>query len=180
VVRVQRNIEDSDAVPTQHLYAGLDLEIQAIWGLLDEVKDPEIPVLSLRDLGVLRDVEKINDKVIVTITPTYSGCPAMDTIRNDIKTSLAESGYPDNEVLTVLSPAWTTDWMSDEGKKKLEQFGIAPPGNTKSIKQLVCCPRCKSENTNLISEYGSTACKAMYQCNHCKEAFCILRSFRKK
>lgn len=176
MVTAQHNInEDSDDDYAHRLRADCGAEMQAIWELLDEVKDPEIPVLSLMDLGILRDVEKINDKVIVTITPTYSGCPAMDTIRNDIKNVLAGSGYPDSDVLTILSPAWTTDWMSAEGKQKLEQFGIAPPGHTKSPEQLICCPRCKSENTKLISEYGSTACKAMYQCNHCKEAFCYFK-----
>jgi len=152
-----------------------DAELQGIWELLDEVKDPEIPVLSLWDLGILRNVEKINNKVVVTITPTYSGCPAMDVIRDDIKTVLANSAYPDNEVKTVLSPPWTTDWMSEAGKHKLEQFGIAPPAGTKLEEQSVCCPRCRSEKTLLISEYGSTACKAMYQCNDCKEAFCYFK-----
>ncbi len=155
--------------------AGGDAELQVIWTLLDEVKDPEIPVLSIRDLGVLRDVEKIKGKVIVTITPTYSACPAMDTIRDDIGTVLAASGFPDSEIKTILSPAWTTDWMSETGKRKLEQFGIAPPGNTNSPEQAIHCPRCQSEETNLISEYGSTACKAMYRCSECKEAFCYFK-----
>jgi ring-1,2-phenylacetyl-CoA epoxidase subunit PaaD len=176
VVTAQHNInEDDDGDYSPGLRADCSAGVRAIWDLLDAVKDPEIPVLSLWDLGILRDVEKIDDKVIVTITPTYSGCPAMDTIRNDIKKVLAESGYRDCEVKMVLSPAWTTDWMSVEGKQKLEQFGIAPPGNTLAAEQLICCPRCKSENTKLISEYGSTACKAMYQCDHCKEAFCYFK-----
>jgi len=168
-------LDSSDEPCSYKGRADCDAEVQAIWKLLDAVKDPEIPVLSLWDLGILRNVEKINNKVIVTITPTYSGCPAMDVISDDIRTVLAESAYPDNEVKTVLSPAWTTDWMSIEGKQKLEQFGIAPPARTKSVEQSVCCPRCRSDNTLLISEYGSTACKAMYQCNHCKEAFCYFK-----
>jgi ring-1,2-phenylacetyl-CoA epoxidase subunit PaaD len=152
-----------------------DAELGAIWDLLDEVKDPEIPVLSLRDLGVLRKVEKTDGKVIITITPTYSGCPAMETMREDIENKMSESGYPNYEVRTVLSPAWTTDWMSEEGKQKLEQFGIAPPSHTRIVNPQIYCPRCKSEKTELLSEYGSTACKAMYQCSQCKEAFCYFK-----
>jgi ring-1,2-phenylacetyl-CoA epoxidase subunit PaaD len=164
-----------DSVSTANVRTDSDAEVNAIWDLLDEVKDPEIPVLSLWDLGVLRSVEKILDKIIITITPTYSGCPAMETMRNDIESILSESGYPNHEIRTVLSPAWTTDWMSDEGKQKLEQFGIAPPGHTTAEIQTVCCPRCRSGDTLLISEYGSTACKAMYQCSQCKEAFCYFK-----
>jgi ring-1,2-phenylacetyl-CoA epoxidase subunit PaaD len=160
---------------SEHLQADMDTEIAAIWRLLDRVKDPEIPVLSLADLGVLRSVEKIGNTVRISITPTYSGCPAMETMREDIKTILAESGYPENEVLTVLSPAWTTDWMSAEGKIKLEEFGIAPPAHTQDPESAICCPRCKSENTQLLSEFGSTACKAMYQCQQCKDTFCYFK-----
>ncbi|MFT5134050.1 MAG: ring-1,2-phenylacetyl-CoA epoxidase subunit PaaD [Gammaproteobacteria bacterium] len=168
-------VEGRDNEITHRLRFDGEPEVQAIWELLDKVKDPEIPVLSIWDLGILRDIRIVNEEVIVTVTPTYSGCPAMDVIRSDIKSVLAESGYPDCEVETVLSPAWTTDWMSEEGRQKLEQFGIAPPAKTTSIKKEVCCPRCKSENTRLISEFGSTACKAMYQCVQCKEAFCYFK-----
>lgn len=150
-------------------------DVEKIWDLLDAVLDPEIPVLSIWDLGILRNVEKLSEKIIITITPTYSGCPAMDTIRHDIESVLASSGYDNCEVRMVLSPAWTTDWMSAEGKQKLEEFGIAPPANTKAVNQIIRCPRCKAENTNLISEYGSTACKAMYQCDQCKETFCYFK-----
>lgn len=160
---------------SHRLRTDIDPQAKAIWELLDEVKDPEIPVLSIWDLGVLRNVEIVNNKVIVTITPTYSACPAMDVIRSDIENVLVNSGYVDSEIKTILSPAWTTDWMTEEGKHQLEQFGIAPPAHTKSNKTSVCCPRCASENTKLISEYGSTACKAMYQCNHCKEPFCYFK-----
>ncbi len=176
MVSAQLHIEDSrDNICSHRLRADIDPEEQTIWDLLDEVKDPEIPVLSIWDLGILRNVALVNNKVIVTITPTYSACPAMDVIRSDIKNVLGKSGYANSDVKTILSPAWTTDWMTEEGKHKLEQFGIAPPAHTKSIKNSVCCPRCASENTKLISEYGSTACKAMYQCNHCKEPFCYFK-----
>ena len=175
VAAVSRLSGQGDSVSTAKLRADSDAEVSAIWDLLDEVKDPEIPVLSLWDLGVLRNVEKIRDKIIITITPTYSGCPAMETMRNDIQSTLSESGYSNHEVRTVLSPAWTTDWMSEQGKQKLEQFGIAPPAHTRAEAQNVCCPRCRSEDTLLISEYGSTACKAMYQCSQCKEAFCYFK-----
>ena len=153
-----------------------DNGLEAIWGLLEQVKDPEIPVLSLHDLGILRNVERIGSGLKVTITPTYSGCPAMDTIRDDIKQLLNRSGYKDVEIKTVLSPAWTTDWMTEEGKSKLLQFGIAPPGKVAESLKSVLCPRCRSAETNLISEYGSTACKSMYQCNACKEPFCYFKA----
>ena len=175
VAVVSNSAGQSDDAGTVDMRTNSDAEVSTIWDLLDEVKDPEIPVLSLWDLGVLRNVEKSLDKIIITITPTYSGCPAMETMRQDIESILTRSGYPNYEIRTVLSPAWTTDWMSDEGKQKLEQFGIAPPGHTKAETQTVCCPRCRSEDTLLISEYGSTACKAMYQCSQCKEAFCYFK-----
>lgn len=176
MVNAQLNIKNSrDELCSHRLRTDIDPEAQAIWDLLDEVKDPEIPVLSIWDLGVLRNVALVNNKVIVTITPTYSACPAMDVIRSDIKNVLVNSGYADIDIKTTLSPAWTTDWMTEEGKHQLEQFGIAPPAHTKSNKTSVCCPRCASENTLLISEYGSTACKAMYQCNLCKEPFCYFK-----
>jgi ring-1,2-phenylacetyl-CoA epoxidase subunit PaaD len=169
-----KNVSDSDF--NQGVGAVSDPEVQAIWDLLEEVKDPEIPVLSILELGVLRNVALLNNKAIITITPTYSGCPAMDAISTDIRSSLAKSGYLDIQVLTVLSPAWTTDWMSEEGKEKLVKFGIAAPALTETGSQAVCCPRCKSESTHLISEYGSTACKAMYQCDLCQEAFCYFKA----
>jgi len=149
--------------------------VAVLWRLLEKVKDPEIPVLSLRDLGVLRDVEKKGERVTVTITPTYSGCPAMDVMRSDIRSVLAEAGYGDCEVKTVLSPAWTTDWMTDEGRRKLKEFGIAPPAHSSAADQSVRCPRCAADSTVLISEYGSTACKAMYRCEQCSETFCYFK-----
>ena len=154
------------------------LEHQEIWELLEQVSDPEIPVLTVVDMGVIRGVSIENDVVEIVLTPTYSGCPAMDMIEVDIKAVLQENGYNKTKVNLVLSPAWTTDWMSESGKKKLKEYGIAPPeGKTldKSVlfaepKQIEC-PRCASRNTKMISQFGSTACKALYQCDDCKEPF---------
>ena len=152
---------------------------EKIWKLLQEVNDPEVPVLSVIDLGIARDVKINNDEVEIVITPTYSGCPAMDLISMNIKMALLEHGYKKIKITSVLSPAWTTEWMSEHGKEKLKAFGIAPP----TAKQQVChtelfhdgeaiqCPRCNSYNTRLISQFGSTACKALYQCNDCHEPF---------
>lgn len=140
------------------------------------VVDPEIPVLTIDDLGVLRDVAVDDDgRVQVTITPTYSGCPAMETIREDIVNALADNGFHDVDVHTRLSPAWTTDWMSEEGKRKLEEYGIAPPhtrdATTVMVGLSVRCPQCGSPHTHEISRFGSTACKALWVCNACGEPF---------
>ena len=146
--------------------------IAKIWALLEEVTDPEIPVLSVLDLGIVRDVNIYGDEVEVIITPTYSGCPAMDMITINIKMALLEKGYKNVKVTSVLSPAWTTDWMTDEGKRKLNEYGIAPPQLSQhSEDALIQCPQCNSFNTKLISQFGSTACKALFQCNDCKEPF---------
>lgn len=150
---------------------------QRILQLLDQVKDPEIPVISVRELGVLREVEVIDDKVIVTITPTYTGCPAMDVMKEDIVKELHLAGIANVEVKQVLSPAWTTDWISEEGKAKLKAYGIAPPEKTADIRALkgktpvVECPQCGSKNTVMIAPFGSTACKALWKCNDCLEPF---------
>ncbi len=143
-----------------------------IWQLLEQVPDPEIPVLSILDLGIVRDV-KINEGLVeIIITPTYSGCPAMDAISMDIRLKLIENGIKNFKITSVLSPAWTTDWMTEEGKIKLNKYGIAPPKISldKSDTPPVC-PQCKSADTKLLSQFGSTACKALYQCNDCKEPF---------
>lgn len=157
-----------------------------IWKLLETVPDPEVPVLSITDLGIVRKVQ-IYDAIQrppsggleIFITPTYTGCPAMDVINMNIRMALAEKGFSKVEIKNVLSPAWTTDWMSEAGKQKLKAFGIAPP----NVKQQVCtpevfhkeeaiqCPHCNSYNTSIISYFGSTACKALYKCNNCKEPF---------
>ncbi len=144
---------------------------------MEEVFDPEVPVLTIVDLGVLRNVEVIGEAVKITITPTYSGCPAMKRIEDDIIELLKEKGIDKVEVDLVLSPAWTTDWLSAEGRVKLKEYGIAPPENEvdKSVlfaePTVVPCPKCDSRDTKLISQFGSTACKAHYQCNTCLEPY---------
>lgn len=141
--------------------------------LLSTVVDPEIPVLTLADLGIIREVQCDNDSVEITITPTYAGCPAMQTMRTDIENVLEKAGYRHVKVRQCLSPAWTTDWMSDSGREKLRAYGIAPPLKTtcgKSIDRIEC-PQCKSAEVKRISEFGSTACKALYQCRECLEPF---------
>lgn len=150
-----------------------------IWSILATVEDPEVPVLSVIDLGIVREVTFREGSPVIVITPTYSGCPAMDMIRVRIRMAMLEHGFPDVQIQTVLSPAWTTDWMSEKGKEKLKAFGIAPP----LPQQMVChpglfhreeaipCPRCNSYHTTRISEFGSTACKAIYRCEDCGEPF---------
>ena len=137
--------------------------------ILENVTDPEIPVISIVDLGIVRDVKVTGEEVEVVITPTYSGCPAMLEIEKDINNSLKEAGVQKVKITTVLSPAWTTDWMSEEGKRKLEEYGIAPPNPTNPDE--IACPQCKSKNTVLLSQFGSTACKSLYKCNDCLEPF---------
>ena len=151
---------------------------QLIWNILEEVKDPEVPVLSVVDLGIVRSVKISGDKIDIIITPTYSGCPAMDVINMDIRLKLIEKGFRNITIQQQLSPAWTTDWMSEEGKKKLSAFGIAPPNPKQQFcttemfqQEAVQCPRCTSWHTELISQFASTACKSMYRCLNCKEAF---------
>ena len=142
--------------------------------MLEEVKDPEVPVLSVVDLGVIRSVEMESEtEPIITITPTYSGCPAMDMINMDIRLKLLEQGFKNIIIKTILQPAWTTDWMTDTGKQKLKAYGIAPPQYSSDYKgdEVVPCPQCHSTNTQLLSQFGSTACKALYQCRDCKEPF---------
>lgn len=156
-----------------------------VWKILETVTDPEVPVLSVIDLGIVRKVEAHQTHpsggwgVIVTVTPTYSGCPAIDVMKMNIRMALLQEGFKDIRIEQVLSPAWTTDWMSEAGKEKLKAYGIAPP----QYKQAVCtpdsfqeeeaiqCPMCNSYHTKLISQFGSTACKALYRCNDCKEPF---------
>lgn len=138
--------------------------------IVARVADPEIPVLTIDDLGILRDVAVVDDRVVVTITPTYSGCPALEAIRGDVARSLRDHGAEEVEVRTVLSPAWTTDWMSEAGRRKLAEYGIAPPGP--ALLQLgVCCPRCGSADTRELSRFGATACQAQYVCQACLEPF---------
>ena len=151
---------------------------------MQQVADPEVPVLSVIDLGIVRDIKIFTtppgeESIEVFITPTYSGCPAMDVISMEIKMLLLENGFKKVTVTHILSPAWTTDWMSEAGKQKLKAYGIAPPGPTASVcditlfakEEAVQCPRCQSYNTTLVSQFGSTACKAHYRCNDCLEPF---------
>ena len=152
--------------------------ISYYWKLLEQVKDPEIPVLSIVDLGIVREVNIEAEAVEIVITPTYSGCPAMDFIEVNIKSLLQSSGENNIAVKTVLSPAWTTDWISESGKERLKNYGIAPPVGASDDKSLlfaedvkVACPRCDSLNTKMLSRFGSTACKSLYQCEDCLEPF---------
>ncbi|HLA55773.1 MAG TPA: 1,2-phenylacetyl-CoA epoxidase subunit PaaD [Flavobacterium sp.] len=145
--------------------------------ILESVSDPEIPVLSIMEMGVVRAAEMKNNIAEITITPTYSGCPAMDVIGDDIKKALKENGI-EAKIDLVLSPAWTTDWITPKGRRALEKYGIASPLEAEADKEallgnkkLVKCPQCGSFNTKLISQFGSTACKAFFQCQDCQEPF---------
>jgi len=160
--------------------SSIDKHVLFLKSILDEVTDPEIPVLTINEMGILRNVQYDGETVVVTITPTYSGCPAMDQITDDVGKALGECGYPKFKVSLVLSPAWTTDWMSEDAKEKLRSYGIAPPCKTSALDSVTgehklnfsaACPQCKSLNTKLISEFGSTACKALWKCNDCLEPF---------
>ncbi|MGO4383159.1 1,2-phenylacetyl-CoA epoxidase subunit PaaD [Specibacter sp. RAF43] len=160
-------------------------EQESAWEIAARVCDPEIPVLTIADLGILRSVDVYDDggtapAVQVTITPTYSGCPAMDAIRDDLVTVFGQEGYRNVNVLMVLSPAWTTDWMTAAGRAKLEEYGIAPPsGHSRAgghsgpvrLALQVKCPQCQSLNTKELTRFGSTSCKALYVCQDCKEPF---------
>jgi ring-1,2-phenylacetyl-CoA epoxidase subunit PaaD len=148
------------------------------------VLDPEVPVLTIADLGVLRDVTvEADGRVTVTVTPTYSGCPAMDVIRRDVEEAVRAAGFPDVQVRTVLSPAWTTDWMTDRGRRALADYGIAPPQRHRSttgpvvVSLSVRCPQCDSGDTRELSRFGSTACKSMWACNACLEPFDHFKAF---
>jgi len=145
------------------------------WGIAAAVLDPEVPVLTIEDLGILRTVEATDDGVVVTITPTYSGCPAMEAIRSDILAAFADAGRHDVRVDFVLAPAWTTDWMSDEGKRKLLDYGIVPPqprgAGPVGLALTLRCPQCGSPDTRELSRFGSTACKSLWVCNVCAEPF---------
>ena len=178
---------------------GADHPHHALWLLLENVCDPEIPVVSLREMGVLRDIREGPDGLHVIITPTYSGCPAMTQMHDDVQTALAAAGVQ-AQVLTQLAPAWSTDWLTDEAREKLRRYGIAPPNGSASLygnasqtaegsamagvvskvvlfnrstsrTDDVACPQCDSSNTTEVSRFGSTACKAMYRCLDCMEPF---------
>ena len=149
------------------------------WEVLRGIPDPEIPVISIVDLGIVRDVTVEGTEVAVAITPTYSGCPAMYAIEEDIVARLRAAGYTQVLVTQRLAPAWTTDWLAPEARERLREYGIVPPGPLRGIdahrinihSRSVPCPRCESQNTERLSEFGSTACKAMYRCLDCREPF---------
>jgi ring-1,2-phenylacetyl-CoA epoxidase subunit PaaD len=182
-------VSDPETAERRHTAQGNTAQAKA-WAVAATVCDPEIPVLTIEDLGILRDVQVTTEPsaddagmvpaVVVTITPTYSGCPAMDAIRDDLTAAFHGAGYPDVRVDLVLSPAWTTDWMSESGKAKLEQYGIAPPSGHSAANRhagpvrlslAVKCPQCSSLNTKELTRFGSTSCKALYVCQDCKEPF---------
>lgn len=152
----------------------------SVWQLLATVRDPEVPVLSVVDLGIVRKVVIVNANTIsIIITPTYSGCPAMDIINMQLRMVLLENGFKQVHIEQVLSPAWTTGWMTEEGKEKLRAYGIAPPLPKQTVchpdvfqeEEAIQCPHCLSYHTRLVSRFGSTACKALYQCLDCREPF---------
>lgn len=155
-----------------------ELDIRA---LLDSVPDPEVPVLSVVDLGVVRAIRILSPKqhIQLEVTPTYTGCPAIDMIKVNMRMALLQAGYKTIDIKEVLSPAWTTDWMTDAGKEKLKAYGIAPPLPKQSVctpdafqeEEAIACPQCGSHHTHIVSRFGSTACKALYQCDDCREPF---------
>lgn len=154
----------------------LRLNTQAVYDLIAEIPDPEIPVITIKDLGILRDVRAVHDTYTVVITPTYTACPAMKMIEDQIKKILVARGIDKIKVELTYEPAWTTDWLTEEAKAKLKKYGIAPPTRLAcnklfSTHEEVVCPRCNSKQTDLISRFGSTACKALYICKDCKETF---------
>jgi ring-1,2-phenylacetyl-CoA epoxidase subunit PaaD len=161
------------------------LTVERVRAILDSVKDPEVPVVSVIELGIVRDVSVDGTRVAITITPTYSGCPAMREIEQDIRAALTAAGIGDVTLETVYAPAWTTDWIGADAREKLRRYGIAPPGRAEhgGLVMLahrradVACPRCGSHDTALQSEFGSTACKAIHVCNACREPFDEFKAF---
>ena len=148
-----------------------EISTDTIWGILKTIPDPEIPAISIVDLGIIRDVQCDDDMFNITITPTYIGCPAMSFIKEEIIYNMELQGVINYQVKTSLAPPWTTDWMSDEVKTKLKDAGIAPPSKN------VICPQCDSIEVEVISNFGSTACKALYKCNNCEEPFHHFKKF---
>lgn len=149
------------------------LDLAAVKAILATIPDPEVPVLTLQELGVIREVSIENERIHVTLTPTYTGCPATHAIRDMVTETLLDAGYPAPMLREQLSPAWTTDWISKEAREKLRKYGIAPPnGNKDSVdNRPKACPHCGSQSTTVVSQFGSTACKALYRCLTCQEPF---------
>ncbi len=165
-----------DAPVPHHELRPEDPDAARVWDAAARVNDPEIPVLSIADLGILREARVDGERAVVVITPTYSGCPAMETITDDVTSALKAQGWADVEVELVLQPAWTTDWMTEDGKRKLNEYGIAPPTGKAAAGPVrmglaVKCPRCHSLKTQELTRFGSTACKALYTCQDCLEPF---------
>lgn len=174
----KRNIHTNTEITSEEVKA-------QVWEILGSVNDPEVPVLTVIDLGIIRKIDIYQTLssggwgVIVTVTPTYSGCPAIDLMKMNIRMALLQEGFKQIHIEQTLTPAWTTDWMSEEGKQKLKVYGIAPPNYRQAVctpdsfqeEEAIQCPLCNSYHTKLISQFGSTACKALYQCNDCKEPF---------
>ena len=164
------------STPSQ-LWSRHGADAHRAWAAAASVVDPEVPVLTIDDIGILREVTVTDDGVEVVVTPTYSGCPAMETIRDDVVRALGAAGFDAVRVRLTLAPAWTTDWISDAGRVALERFGIAPPTGQAaaarhvSIRMAVKCPHCDSLDTTEISRFGSTSCKALYECRACGEPF---------
>lgn len=157
-------------------------KVEEVWRWLQDVPDPEIPVVSVVELGIVRDVEWRSDTLVVTVTPTYSGCPATAVIAFEIEDAIRRKGVDDIHIETRISPAWTTDWITDTAKEKLKAYGIAPPVGASCAGMLkapveVECPRCGSADTSEISRFGSTPCKASWRCNSCLEPFDYFKSF---
>jgi ring-1,2-phenylacetyl-CoA epoxidase subunit PaaD len=153
--------------------------------ILSEVHDPEIPVLNIVEMGIVRSIEEIDNSIIIKITPTYSGCPAMDVIKNEIESKLKEYSIKNFNIVSVLTPVWTTDFITDDAKEKLLKYGISPPVKAVSNKKIlkgddvpeVICPQCRKFNTEQISLFGSTPCKSLYKCNDCLETFDYFKCF---
>ncbi|PAT14873.1 phenylacetate-CoA oxygenase subunit PaaJ [Corynebacterium sp. NML 120412] len=167
---------------TEQAHRPTDESEARLWDVAAQVPDPEIPVISIADLGILRDAHFEGDTAVITITPTYSGCPAMGHITNDVELALAKAGYRDFRVDLVLNPAWTTDWITETGRENLRSFGIAPPQGRAEQSSgpvllrlgtppRITCPQCGSDDTKEITPFGSTSCKALYSCNTCFEPF---------
>lgn len=156
---------------------------ELVWERLSLIPDPEVPVISIVELGVLREVRWDGKQLHIVITPTYTGCPAMQLFVAEIKAAMHEQGFDNLEISTVYSPAWTTDWLTPEAKEKLRKYGIAPPVKSAAGDDpfapppVVPCPRCEASNTRLISQFGATACKSLYTCNECKEPFEYFKHF---
>ena len=158
----------------QRLAAIAPAEVRTVWGLLSTIPDPEVPVLTITDLGMVRRVERHGDGWVIGFTPTYSGCPATEHLLAEIRSVMTEHGYTPVHIVLQLYPAWTTDWMSPDARERLRQYGISPPqahACHAGMPSEVLCPRCGSTHTSLISEFGSTACKALYRCDSCREPF---------